>query len=240
MLGTGFHDGRLYLVSEHVAGPSLERHVRERGPLHGDELHRLAIATVTALSVIHRSGAAHLRISAGTVLLAADGARLVGLRPAAAAGGPGTPADLFSWAATMVYAATGRYPAGGAPGHAPGGAASGRYPTGHAPGGAVEAAVPGDPAVLREPLRHVVAACLASAPVTGPPRTRSCSDWWGRTPRRWRRHSERARGNRVRVRIRDRDRDRASLPADTGEPAAGPWCSRGPRCSVRARWRRSC
>ncbi|MFD2357212.1 hypothetical protein ACFSTC_60020 [Nonomuraea ferruginea] len=42
-----------YIVSEYVEGRSLERIVREDGPLSGGDLERLAIGTATALAAIH-------------------------------------------------------------------------------------------------------------------------------------------------------------------------------------------
>jgi serine/threonine protein kinase len=44
-----------YIVSEYIDGPSLKQAITGRGPLAGNELHRLAIATATALAAIHEA-----------------------------------------------------------------------------------------------------------------------------------------------------------------------------------------
>ncbi|MCA2227874.1 serine/threonine-protein kinase [Nonomuraea aurantiaca] len=124
-----------HIVTEYVAGPSLAELVRHEGPLRGGALERLAVATATALTAIHRAGIAHLDLSPRNVIIGSDGPRVVDFGLARAVGGPttdplitGTPAfiapeqlaghppapsaDVFSWAATLAYAATGRPPFG--------------------------------------------------------------------------------------------------------------------------------
>jgi serine/threonine protein kinase len=126
-----------YLVTEFVDGPSLQQQVRRHGPLAGDTVERLAVGTLTALITIHNAGLVHHDVKPGNVLLGPDGPRVVDFGIAAPAGtaslgagstdgvlatpafmapeqlGPGsaTPAaDLFAWASTMTFAATGRSP----------------------------------------------------------------------------------------------------------------------------------
>ncbi|SEG95925.1 Serine/threonine protein kinase [Nonomuraea solani] len=124
-----------HIVTEYVPGPSLDELVRQDGPLHGEALERLAIATATALTAIHRAGVAHLDLTPRNVIIGPDGPRVVDFGLAHALNGPatnslvtGTPAfiapeqlaghpphtaaDVFSWAATIAYAATGRHPFG--------------------------------------------------------------------------------------------------------------------------------
>ena len=126
---------RPYIVSEFVDGPSLALRVRERGPLSGGELERLFVGTATALAAIHAAGVVHRDFKPGNVLLGPDGPRVVDFGIARSAGAStmtsgliGTPAylapeqisgspassasDVFTWAATMVYAATGANPFG--------------------------------------------------------------------------------------------------------------------------------
>ncbi|WP_158566843.1 serine/threonine-protein kinase [Actinomadura craniellae] len=127
-------DGPLpYIVSEFVDGPSLRDRVRERGPLHGGELKRLMANTLTALLAIHGAGMIHRDLKPGNVLLGPDGPRVVDFgiaRPVdqrtMSGQLTGTPAylspeqlrqesatrasDVFAWAGTMVYAATGHPP----------------------------------------------------------------------------------------------------------------------------------
>jgi serine/threonine protein kinase len=120
-----------YVVSEFIDGPSLQQRVAESGPLRGGELERLAVGTATALAAIHGAGIVHRDLKPANVLLGPDGPRVVDfgiarqgesdtmtagpvgtpayLAPEQIAGQPATPAsDIFAWAATIVYAATGR------------------------------------------------------------------------------------------------------------------------------------
>ncbi|MFD0661973.1 serine/threonine-protein kinase [Thermocatellispora tengchongensis] len=128
---------RPYIVSEYVEGVSLEARVRERGVLGEDELVRLALGTAGALAAIHRAGIVHRDFKPSNVLLGPDGPRVIDFGIARAldsftvtsSGVVGTPAymspeqianepagaaaDVFSWAMTMVFAATGRPPFAG-------------------------------------------------------------------------------------------------------------------------------
>ncbi|MFG1999153.1 serine/threonine-protein kinase [Spirillospora sp. NPDC048911] len=123
-----------YVVSEYVDGPSLQQRVAQHGPLlHGD-LQRLAVNTASALAAIHGAGIVHRDLKPANVLLGPDGPRVVDFGIARAidaethtqlvgtpayfapewlAGHAPTPAsDVFAWAGTMVFAATGRPPFG--------------------------------------------------------------------------------------------------------------------------------
>ncbi|MEV0310502.1 ABC transporter substrate-binding protein [Nonomuraea fuscirosea] len=124
-------DGQPYIVGEYVDGPSLQRQVSKEGPLRGQALIRLAVATATALTAIHRAGVVHRDFKPGNVLLGPDGPRVIDFGIARAldvsqsmtTSVVGTPAfmapeqflgdaqpasDVFAWAGTMVFAATGR------------------------------------------------------------------------------------------------------------------------------------
>ncbi|WP_327092947.1 serine/threonine protein kinase [Nonomuraea sp. NBC_01738] len=131
VLGTGVHEGRPFIVSEFVDGPSLHQVVTEEGPRTGSALYRLAIGTVTALAAIHRAGIVHRDFSPNNVLLAREGPRVIDFGIARALDATatlssmpvGTPAfmapeqvlghqvgqgaDLFAWASTIVFAASG-------------------------------------------------------------------------------------------------------------------------------------
>lgn len=121
-----------YIVSEYVEGPSLEQLVRRHGPRDEDSLTRLALSTVGALAAIHKAGIVHRDFKPSNVLIGHDGPRVIDFGIARAldqvtvtagkmVGTPpymspeqlsgeqvGPPADVFSWAVTMMFAATGR------------------------------------------------------------------------------------------------------------------------------------
>lgn len=133
VLDVGVLDDRPYIVSEYVPGDTLLTVVRTSGPRTGGALHRLAIATLTALAAIHQAGIVHRDFKPGNVLMGPDGPVVIdfGIAKAldatsATSGAVGTPAymspeqfrgervgpasDMFSWAGTMVFAATGHPP----------------------------------------------------------------------------------------------------------------------------------
>ncbi|MFG2001020.1 protein kinase [Spirillospora sp. NPDC048911] len=123
---------RPYVVSEYVDGVSLARLVMDEGPRDPGALQRLAIATLTALVAIHQAGIVHRDFKPGNVLCGPDGPRVIDfgiarvldattMQTTGALGTPafmspeqilagdvGAPSDMFSWAATMAYAALGR------------------------------------------------------------------------------------------------------------------------------------
>jgi serine/threonine protein kinase len=123
-----------FIASEFVDGPSLAESVRTSGPMSGPALDRLAISTATALVAIHEAQVVHRDFKPANVVLGPDGPRVVDFGIARnmnhettvsdkAFGTPAymapeqmtgsraeTAADLFGWAATMVFAATGRAP----------------------------------------------------------------------------------------------------------------------------------
>ncbi|HEX4818073.1 MAG TPA: serine/threonine-protein kinase, partial [Nonomuraea sp.] len=132
VLGANLAGEQAYIVSELVDGVSLQVVVQRDGPRTGGALYRLAVGTVTALAAIHRAGIVHRDFKPSNVLIGSDGPRVIDFGIARAldsavmttSGVVGTPAymspeqisaervgppsDLFSWAQTMVYAATGR------------------------------------------------------------------------------------------------------------------------------------
>ncbi|MGW4964046.1 protein kinase domain-containing protein [Nonomuraea sp. NPDC004186] len=126
----GIADRAPYLVSEYVQGPSLDELVTRDGPRTGGGLDRLAITTLVALDAIHRAGIVHRDFKPSNVIMGQEGpvvidfgiarvldhsttgSGLVGtpayLSPEQLNGEPaGAASDVFAWAATMVYAATG-------------------------------------------------------------------------------------------------------------------------------------
>jgi hypothetical protein len=127
---------RPYIVSEYVPGPSLNQQVLEDGPLAGAALDRLAVGTATALAAIHQADIVHRDFKPHNVLIGPDGPRVIDFGVARALSGGttltsrvigtpsymapeqisgdevGTPADVFCWAATLAFAATGEPPFG--------------------------------------------------------------------------------------------------------------------------------
>ncbi|MBO3751623.1 protein kinase [Streptosporangiaceae bacterium NEAU-GS5] len=123
---------RPYIVSEYVDGESLEDLVRKGGPRDAGSLDRIAVGTIAALAAIHRAGIVHRDFKPGNVLLGPDGPRVIdfGIAQVVDAAGtlasrvqgtpaymspeqlagtcPGAASDVFSWAVTLTFAATGR------------------------------------------------------------------------------------------------------------------------------------
>ncbi|MFI0449485.1 serine/threonine-protein kinase [Actinomadura sp. 6N118] len=126
----------LYVVTEYVDGPSLDRAVGENGPMHGGALEGLAVGIATALSSIHAAGIVHRDLKPANVLLSTTGPRVIDFgiaRALDAVDGPtrtgqfvGTPAyiapelmrgeevtpaaDVFAWGCVVAYAGTGHAP----------------------------------------------------------------------------------------------------------------------------------
>jgi tetratricopeptide (TPR) repeat protein len=125
-----------YIVTRYVQGRSLDQIVTERGPFSGDALTAVHTGLAEALTVIHREGVVHRDLTPRNVMLAdgvpvvidlgiaqtLDGTRITqGVIGTAGYVAPeliegeraGPPADVFAWAATVAFAATGRQCFGG-------------------------------------------------------------------------------------------------------------------------------
>ncbi len=167
-----------YVVTRYVPGHSLHEVVRRSGPLPAADLDHVgrgllqAVRDVHAAGVLHRDvkptnvvleGRSPILIDFGLARLAEDprlttAGWLMGtpgyLAPEMLFGEPATHAtDVHGWAATMAYAATGRPP----------------YGTGH-PMAILDRTRRGDVDLseVAEPLRVLLAACLATEPVDRP------------------------------------------------------------------------
>ncbi|MEW2359456.1 protein kinase [Spirillospora sp. NPDC029432] len=138
VLDHGEADGRPYLVTEYIEGPSLAGYLDAHGGFPADALRGLAAGVATALTAIHAVRLVHRDLKPRNVLLAADGPRVIDfgiaraldsddqhtrtgavvgspgyLAPEQAFDGPiGTAADVFAWGTLVAHAATGRNPFG--------------------------------------------------------------------------------------------------------------------------------
>ncbi|SDQ39313.1 Serine/threonine protein kinase [Thermostaphylospora chromogena] len=131
---------RPYLVTRYVQGRPLHAVVTDDGPITGDALARLARGLAAALASIHGAGVVHRDLKPANVILADGEPIVIDFGVAAALDSPsvtasgavlGTPgylapevistgvsgpeADVFSFAATLAFAATGRQPYGTGP-----------------------------------------------------------------------------------------------------------------------------
>jgi serine/threonine protein kinase len=131
-----------FLVTEYVDGPSLTEYTGLHGPLDPEMLYGLATGLAEALTAIHAAGVAHRDLKPSNVLLAADGPKVIDfgiaqvmdataltktgmtvgsagfMAPEQIRGRAGTAADVFAWAVTVGYAATGESPFGSGTSHA--------------------------------------------------------------------------------------------------------------------------
>ena len=131
-----------FLVTEYVDGPSLTEYTDLHGPLDPEMLYGLATGLAEALTAIHAAGVAHRDLKPSNVLLAADGPKVIDfgiaqvmdataltktgmtvgsagfMAPEQIRGRAGTAADIFAWAVTVGYAASGRSPFGSGTSHA--------------------------------------------------------------------------------------------------------------------------
>jgi serine/threonine protein kinase len=190
VIGTGTLDQQPYIVSEYISGPSLEKLVKTGGPRTGSGLERLAVATLTALASIHRAGVIHRDFKPANVILGPEGPVVIDFGIAKALDlltsnmdVGGTPAyaspeqlsdepmtaasDMFSWAGTMAFAATGRlaFPATSIP-------------------AVLRAVLYDEPDItgVPDPLRAMLAACLAKDPSARPAATDLLRDLTGDDP----------------------------------------------------------
>ena len=127
---------RPFLVTEYIDGPSLADYIEEQGPLGAEMLYGLAAGLAEALAAIHAAGVIHRDLKPSNVLLTADGPKVIDfgiaqapdatvltgtgmtvgsigfMAPEQIMGQAVTASDIFSWAVTIAYAASGTAPFG--------------------------------------------------------------------------------------------------------------------------------
>jgi serine/threonine protein kinase len=127
---------RPFLVTEYAEGPSLAEYVDSRRPMDPQMLYGLATGLAEALTAIHAAGIVHRDLKPSNVLLTGGGPKVIDfgiaqmldttavtragmtvgsagyMAPEQIMGRAGTAADIFSWAVTIAYAASGKPPFG--------------------------------------------------------------------------------------------------------------------------------
>ncbi len=129
-----------YVATRYVPGLSLHEHIRQEGPITGEDLRWFAAGLAEAVIAVHTVGVLHRDIKPSNVLLEGRSPVLIDFGLARLAEDPrltvtgwllGTPgylapeilygddattaSDVHSWAATVVFAATGNPPFGKGP-----------------------------------------------------------------------------------------------------------------------------
>jgi tRNA A-37 threonylcarbamoyl transferase component Bud32 len=125
-----------FLVTEYADGPSLSEYASAHGPLDPGMLYGLATGLAEALTAIHAAGIVHRDLKPSNVLLTAGGPKVIDfgiaqaldttsltrtgitvgsagyMAPEQVTGRAGTAADIFTWAVTVAFAASGQPPFG--------------------------------------------------------------------------------------------------------------------------------
>ena len=127
---------RPFMVTEYVSGPSLSEYVARYGPPGPDMMYGLATGLAEALTAIHAAGVVHRDLKPSNVILGQDGPKVIDfgiaqaldatsvtrtgmmvgsagfMAPEQVTARAGQAADVFAWAVTLTYAASGQMPFG--------------------------------------------------------------------------------------------------------------------------------
>ncbi len=127
---------RPFMVTEYAAGPSLSEYIDANGPLGAEMLYGLATGLAEALTAIHAAGVVHRDLKPSNVILGYSGPKVIDfgiaqtldatsvtktgmmvgsagfMAPEQVTGRAGQAADIFAWAVTVAYAASGQPPFG--------------------------------------------------------------------------------------------------------------------------------
>jgi hypothetical protein len=127
---------RPFMVTEYIPGPSLSEYVAKYGPPGPDMMYGLATGLAEALTAIHTAGVVHRDLKPSNVILGQDGPKVIDfgiaqaldatsvtktgmmvgsagfMAPEQVTGRAGQAADIFAWAVTLTYAASGEMPFG--------------------------------------------------------------------------------------------------------------------------------
>ncbi|MEV0370521.1 PQQ-binding-like beta-propeller repeat protein [Streptomyces sp. NPDC050636] len=178
VLGAQTEGGRPWIATEFLAGPTLDEAVEAYGPFDEPAVRAIAASIARTLADIHATGLIHRDLKPPNIVLTSDGPRVIDFGIARPEHGltltttgqvpvtPGygapeqvlgrrvaAPADVFSLGAVLVYAASGRRAFDG--GHI----AALQYKVVHDEP---------DLAGVPEPLRPLIAPCLAKDPAARP------------------------------------------------------------------------
>ncbi|MEU6350965.1 PQQ-binding-like beta-propeller repeat protein [Streptomyces sp. NPDC047072] len=99
-----------WIATEFIDGPDLREAVRRQGPLPEEAVRLLAAALGEALDAIHAQGLVHGGLDPSSVVLGADGPRIVDLGVSHMGGQVGPAEDVFALGSVLAYAASGRVP----------------------------------------------------------------------------------------------------------------------------------
>ena len=139
VLDAGEHEGRPFLVTEYLEGPTVAEAVRAPDPMPAHEVEQLGEQVASALAAIHAVNLVHRDLKPSNVILGRTGPRVIDFGIARALDDSGgltsqnvrlgtpsymapeqfdpnlevdKPADVFAWGGLMVFASTGRPPFG--------------------------------------------------------------------------------------------------------------------------------